>query len=131
METAVKSLDGEHVKSGQKRKPVENKTPLAKKKTPKRELTHTDFMDLNNAKAAYVQSDSNGKTLTEHTNVLRALLMFHTVAKLKAMYKTHNLSRMPSTVKGDLVEKLTQLIMKKRGILRQDRIHSSTVTKNP
>ena len=61
LKTAVKTPDGEHVKSGQKCKPDENKTSLAKKKLPNSELTHNDFMDLNNVKAAHVQSDSNGK----------------------------------------------------------------------
>ena len=42
LETVIKSPDGEHVKSGQKRKPDENKTPPTKKKLPKRELTNID-----------------------------------------------------------------------------------------
>ena len=88
-------------------------------------------MDFKDVKAAYVQSDSSGKKLTEHINIIRALLTFHTVAKLKVMYKTYDLSKTPSTVKGDLVEELTQMIMRKRYILRQDRIHSSTMTKKP
>ena len=102
-----------------------------KNKLPKRKLTHIDFMDLNDVKAAYVQSDSNERALTEHTNVLYALLMFHEIEKLKAMYKTLDHSTTPSTVKGDIVVQLAQMIMKKRDILRQERIHSSTVTKNP
>ena len=62
LETAVKSLDDEHVKSGQKRKPDENRTSLPKKKLVKRELDNIDFMDLNDVKAAYVQSDTSGKS---------------------------------------------------------------------
>ena len=60
-------------------------------------------MDLNYAKAAYVQLDSNEKALMENTDVLYALLMFHTVTKLKTMHKTLDHSTMPSMVKGDLL----------------------------
>ena len=131
LETAVQSLDSEHVKSGQKRKPDENRTSLSKKKLVKRELDNIDFMDLNNVKAVYVQSDTSGKKLTEHIAILHAVLMFHTVVKLKALYKSYDPSKAPSTAKGDLANQLTEIIMRKRDILRQERIHSSTVAKNP
>ena len=74
-------------------------------------------MDLNDVKAAYVQLDSSGTNLTEHIDILHALLLFHTVVKLKVMYKTYEHSKTPSTVKPDLVEELTQMIMRKRDIL--------------
>ena len=77
-------------------------------------------MDFNDAKTVYVQLDSNEKSLEEHTDVLHALLMFHTVAKLKVVYKTLYHTIPHSTVKGDLVVQLTQMIMKKQDILCQD-----------
>ena len=88
-------------------------------------------MAFHDVKAAYVQLDSSGEKLTEHIDILCALLTFHTVAKLNVMYKTDKLSKTPSTVKGDIVKELTQMIMRKRDILHQDRIQSSNVTKKP
>ena len=42
-------------------------------------------MDLNDAKAAYTQSNSNGKALTEPIDVLYSLLMSHMALKLKVL----------------------------------------------
>ena len=117
--------------SGQKCKPDENRTSLPKKKLVKRELDNIDFMDLNNVKTAYVQSDTSGKNLTEHIDILHVVLMFYTVVKLKALYKSYDPSKAPSMVKFDLATQLTEIIMRKRDILHQERIHSSTVAKNP
>ena len=131
LETTVQSIDSEHIKSGQKRKPVENSTLVSKKKLVKRDLDNIDFMDPNDVKAVYVQSDTSGKNLTEHIALLKAVLTFHTVVRLKVLYKSYDISKTPSTAKGDLINDLIEIIMRKRDILRQDRIHSSTVTKNP
>ena len=131
LETAVQSLDSEHVKYGQKRKPDENSTLVSKKKLVKREFDNINFMDPNDVKAVCVQSDTSGEKLMEHTAILHAVLMFHTVVKLKGLYKSYDPSRAPSTAKGDLATQLTEIIVRKRDILRQERIHSSTVAKNP
>ena len=56
-----------------------------KNKLPKRELTNIDFMDLNDVKAAHVQSNTNGKDLTDPIDILCAVLTSYTIAKLKAM----------------------------------------------
>ena len=70
-------------------------------------------MDFNDAKAAYVQSDTRGTKLTGHIDILRGLLTCHTVVKLKVMYKAYKLSKASSTVKPDLVKELTKNIMRK------------------
>ena len=126
LEPALTSIDGETVKSDQKRKTGENKVQPTKKST-ERELIHTDLIDLNDVQATYIQMKSNVKALIEPIEVLHSLLMSHTALKLKALCKTFNDSKTPPLVKYDLAVQLTQMISKRQDILHQNRIHSSTV----
>ena len=86
-------------------------------------------MDLNDVQAAYLQLKYNVKALTKTIDVLHSLLISHTALKLKALHKIFDGNKMPPPVKGDLVVQLDQMITKKRDILRQNRIHSSTIMK--
>ena len=70
-------------------------------------------MDLNDVHADFLQLKPNEKALTEAIEVLQTLLLSHTAANLKALYKIFDGDKTPHTSKPDLVVQLVQMIMKK------------------